>query len=123
MITIDPSNRWKVLGQFGQIATYYSKLNEGVYTSGFQVSNTFWEDVSQNDVRMHPELLFQQKRVVHLWASQMSGAFLSGVQIAPKLDDKVVDNMSGTWYAAEVSPLDWDGSGYQRYRVLCYLGT
>jgi hypothetical protein len=106
-----------------QTVIYASKVNEGVFVSGFIVANAYWEQLNELDFQRNPSLFEQQTRSVHLWASQLSGSMVSGLQLAPKMDDRVTDQAGVNWYVTHVGLLDLDSNGVQRFRLICYQGT
>lgn len=120
-MSLDLSQDWQVVDDL-QPVTYFVKVNEGVYASGFTVSGTYWEEQNQFDYMQNPMLLQQQTRAVHLWQYWLSGFQVSG-NVVPKMDDRVTDLSGTNWYATKVELLDLDSNGVQRYRLTCSQGT
>ena len=121
-MSLNLANDWQVIDDVQPI-TYYPKVNDGVYAPSFPVSGCYWEYPEQTDYTRNPKLLMQSTRSVHIWNAQMSGNFLSGIQIVPVLDDKIVDSSGTVWITNKVEYFDLDANGVQRYRVTCYLGV
>ena len=121
-MTLDLSKDFQLVDDTQPI-TYFVKVNEGTFASGFTISGTYWTKLTQLDYMRNPALLQQQSRAVHVWTQQMSGIQVSGSNITPKMGDKVVDSLSLNWYATQVEYMDIDRSGVQRYRLTCYQET
>lgn len=96
-----------------ETVTYGVKTGEGVFAAPAAVPYAYWEELSEKDYKMQPQLLQQHSRAVNLWTAQLAG-------IVPKLDDRVTDGAGVAWFVTLVQKLDLDGNGVQRYRLVCY---
>lgn len=116
-MSLNLSNDWQVIDDL-QTVTYSAKVSEGTYTNPpATVPSCYWEELTELDYRIRPDLLAQQARAVHLWSAKL------GPNLVPKLSDKVTDGAGLAWYVTRVEYLDLDATGVQRYRLTLTLGN
>lgn len=87
------------------------KTGEGQYTN-FTVEYAQKNAVSKEYQQIHNAALENDTSAFHLWTANLHGQ-------VPKLDDIIVDDGGASWRALQVSHMDRDANGVQRYRCSC----